>query len=264
MDNLRWALLVVAVVVVAGLYLWESRRRARRRDEEGLLDESERQILENIAAERGPDDPFADLADLRGERVDLDFDLSDMALIGGASRDEVPPVPDVEPAPRPAPAARARQPAAEPARARGGEELIVVLNLAAPEGSPFRGPALRDALESVEMRFGDMDIFHHHGVGDMRTDEPVFSAASMVKPGTLRLDALEDLSTPGLTLFMRLPGPLDPKVAFELMLNTGHRLAQALGGELWDETRSVLSAQTIAHIRERIAEFNRRRLLLAS
>lgn len=187
----------------------------------------------------------------------------------GASATEARPSPSASPSPPEARAAaaapaeaRLRPSAPEPRRARpGGDELLIVLNVMAEPDHPFTGVALRDALESVEMRFGDMAIFHHHGVGDMRTDVPVFSAANMLKPGHFDLEELEALTTPGVSLFMRLPGPLDPRVAFELMLNTGQRLAQDLGGELRDDTRSVLSTQSIAHIRERIAEFNRRQLL---
>lgn len=149
-------------------------------------------------------------------------------------------------------------------KGRPGEELIIVLNVMAEPGRPFPGTEVRAALESVDMRFGDMQVFHHHGVGDMRTEQPVFSVANLLKPGTFDVVNLEGFATPGLVMFMRLPGPLDPRVAFELMLNTGQRLAEALHGELRDETRSVLSAQTIAHVRERIAEFNRRQLLTAS
>ena len=37
-------------------------------------------------------------------------------------------------------------------------------------------------------------------------------------------------------------------------------LANNLGGELYDENRSVLRAQTVEHYRQRIREFERQRL----
>jgi cell division protein ZipA len=265
MDNLRWALLAAGVAVVVGIYLWEMRRRRRR--EEDALDEEEQELLSGLSASRD-DDPFAELVGVRGDRLKLDAD--DVAQLGAMVPEGAEPEPEPE---RPAPRREPSQPAGrtrglysvEQAPAgRGGEELIIMLNVMAEPGETFPGPAVRDALESVDMRHGDMKIFHHHGVGDVRSEKPVFSVASIVEPGVFDLDRIEDFTTPGLVMFMRLPGPLDPRVAFELMLNTGQRIAEALGGELRDETRSVLSGPGIAHIRERITEFNRRRLIAAS
>lgn len=261
MDNLRWVLLAVGVLVVAGIYFWEMARRRARRREEDELDEADRELLEGLSATRD-EDPFAGLGDLRGDPLKLDAE--DMRGLGKLVADDEEPEPPAEPAPA-RPAERgSRLYAVDARRGRSGEELIIVLNVMAEPGQPFPGPEVRAALESVDMRFGDMQIFHHHGVGDMRTEVPVFSVANMLNPGTFDVTRLDGFTTPGLVMFMRLPGPLDPRVAFELMLNTGQRLADTLHGELRDETRSVLSAQTIAHVRERIAEFNRRQLLAAS
>lgn len=281
MDTLRWILLAVGVAVVVGIYLWETGRRRLRQREEDELDEVERELLEGLSARRD-DDPFAGLGNLRGEPLKLDAE--DVRGLGPMVPDEDEPELRVEPeAARSAQGHRAEgRPAegrpveARPAQAGSrlyavdgrkghpGEELIIVLNVMAEPGRPFPGTEVRSALESVDMRYGDMQVFHHHGVGDMRTEQPVFSVANLLKPGTFDVASLEGFATPGLVMFMRLPGPLDPRVAFELMLNTGQRLAESLHGELRDETRSVLSAQTIAHVRERIAEFNRRQLLAAS
>ena len=281
MDTLRWILLAVGVAVVVGIYLWETGRRRLRQREEEELDDVERELLEGLSARRD-DDPFAGLGNLRGEPLKLDAE--DVRGLGPMVPDEDEPELRVEPeAARSAQGHRAEgRPAegrpveARPAEAGSrlyavdgrkghpGEELIIVLNVMAEPGRPFPGTEVRSALESVDMRYGDMQVFHHHGVGDMRTEQPVFSVANLLKPGTFDVASLEGFATPGLVMFMRLPGPLDPRVAFELMLNTGQRLAESLHGELRDETRSVLSAQTIAHVRERIAEFNRRQLLAAS
>ncbi|MBP7713058.1 MAG: cell division protein ZipA [Gammaproteobacteria bacterium] len=286
MDTLRWILLAVGVAVVVGIYLWETGRRRLRQREEEELDDVERELLEGLSARRD-DDPFAGLGNLRGEPLKLDAE--DVRGLGPMVPDEDEPELRVEPeAARSGQGKRAEgRPAegrpvegrpveARPAEAGSrlyavdgrkghpGEELIIVLNVMAEPGRPFPGTEVRSALESVDMRYGDMQVFHHHGVGDMRTEQPVFSVANLLKPGTFDVASLEGFATPGLVMFMRLPGPLDPRVAFELMLNTGQRLAESLHGELRDETRSVLSAQTIAHVRERIAEFNRRQLLAAS
>jgi cell division protein ZipA len=281
MDSLRWALLAAGVLVVVGIYLWEvSRRRARKLDQD--LDEADRALLEGLSARRD-EDPFADLGGLRADPLRLDAD--DVAQLGSMVPDAKAPAPGAEPGrrlepaleidlePEPEPELEPRAPTAdrkrrlysvEERKPRTGEELIIVLNVMAEPGAAFNGAEVRSALESVDMRFGEMKVFHHYGIGDTRSETAVFSVANMIEPGVFDLAGMDGMKTPGLVMFMRLPGPLDARVAFELMLNTGQRLAEDLGGELRDETRSVLSAQTIAHVRERITEFNRRQLLAAS
>ena len=59
---------------------------------------------------------------------------------------------------------------------------------------------------------------------------------------------------------MSLPGPRHPKQALDLMIASARKLSQELGGDLKDENRSVLTAQTIEHYRQRIAEYERKRL----
>ena len=48
--------------------------------------------------------------------------------------------------------------------------------------------------------------------------------------------------------------------SFELMVDAARTIAETLGGELKDEQRSVMTRQTIEHCRERIRDFERRRL----
>jgi len=72
---------------------------------------------------------------------------------------------------------------------------------------------------------------------------------------------MEDVTFPGIAMFVQLPGPDDPVAAFEEMLRTARRLADGLDGVVCDDTRSTLTGQVINHMRERIAEFSRRQRL---
>ncbi|OQX40699.1 MAG: cell division protein ZipA, partial [Candidatus Sedimenticola endophacoides] len=60
-----------------------------------------------------------------------------------------------------------------------------------------------------------------------------------------------------LTLFARLPGPLDGLQVFSDMLMSAERLAAELNGSLQDATHSDLTRQTIEHVREEILEHRR-------
>ena len=67
------------------------------------------------------------------------------------------------------------------------------------------------------------------------------------------------MSTPGISFFMSLPGPSNAMQAFDFMLETAQCVVKNLGGELKDERRSVMTAQTIEHCRQRIREYERKR-----
>lgn len=157
--------------------------------------------------------------------------------------------PDVTPA--------ASTPALPP---KGGPSHIITLHVLAPAGQPFRGADILAAAQNAGLVFGARHIFHRmtgHGSGD----RVLFSLASMLEPGSFDLDHIETFSTTGLVLFMRLPGPADALAAYEDMIDQARRLAHALGGEVCDERRSVLTLQTVEHTREQIRDFNRRLLL---
>lgn len=136
-------------------------------------------------------------------------------------------------------------------------EELLVLNLLAREGTRFPGEGLVNALCKQGLKYGEMDIFHRI---DPSTKGRNFSAANVMEPGTFDLSDLDNLSSPGVSFFMQLPGPADVTAAFEDMLNTAHQIAVDLGGELRDEQLSMLSGQTREHMRQRIADYARRKL----
>jgi cell division protein ZipA len=128
----------------------------------------------------------------------------------------------------------------------------------AREGQRFSGADLRRLLQSLHLEHGEMGIFHRRERGKSRRLPPLFSVANVVKPGTFEPDAMAEMTTPGVAMFMQLPGPDDPGAAFEEMLRAARKLAEGLNGVVCDETRSTLTGQVINHMRERISEFNRK------
>lgn len=138
------------------------------------------------------------------------------------------------------------------------EEVLVISVISRDEGG-FKGPALLQNILESGLRFGEMDIFHRHesmaGHGEV-----LFSMANAVKPGIFDLDDIDHFSTRAVSFFLGLPGPRHPKQAFDVMVAAARKLAHELDGELKDDQRSVLTAQTIEHYRQRIVEFERRAL----
>ena len=128
-------------------------------------------------------------------------------------------------------------------------EMFVVINVLSL-ADPFPGEPLLEILVEGDMTFGEMDIFHRQVDGEIR-----FSLANAVEPGTFDLAAISEFSTPGVTMFMRVHELRQPVVALDEMLAVADAIALELGGEGRDETRSVMTPQTIEHCRESIREF---------
>ena len=144
-------------------------------------------------------------------------------------------------------------------------ELLLVIHVVALPTRYFDGQDIQNALRQAGLKHGHMDIYHRiphgripHGNGDQ---DAVFSVADMLEPGALGDERLQEHQTSGLTLFLRLPGPVDGQTALDEMLSAARGLAQRLSGEIHDERRSVLTRQTVEHMRERIIEHRRQREL---
>jgi len=60
--------------------------------------------------------------------------------------------------------------------------------------------------------------------------------------------------------FLTLPGPEDMMKAFDYMLETAQAVSKNLGGDVLDESRSVLTRQTLDHCRQQIRDLERRLL----
>ncbi|MDX1803616.1 MAG: cell division protein ZipA [Alcanivorax sp.] len=167
------------------------------------------------------------------------------------------PEPAPEPQPKPEPRPAVRKPAAQKPREPQPVLEVIVVHLIARRGEPFDGGELLRLLLESGLRFGDMNIFHRH-VDYRGEDQLQFSMANAVEPGTFDLDTMEDMTFAGVTFFLKLPGASDAIGALDKMLSVCRRLATELEGELKDEQHSVLTRQTMEHLRQRVQEFERR------
>jgi cell division protein ZipA len=137
-------------------------------------------------------------------------------------------------------------------------DKIVSLYVQGGEGQLIRGSDLVVAAEKAGLTFGAMNIFHR--LVDGRPEQgPVFSVANMIKPGSFDLRALEALETPGLTFFMTLPGPLAGLDAWDTMLPAAQRMAELLDAQVLDDRRNTLGRQRIAHLRDELRAYDRKR-----
>ena len=138
-------------------------------------------------------------------------------------------------------------------------EQVLTLLVAAKDAQGFYGHNLKTLAEACGMVHGSMGLFHRHEDG-LTEGSTQFSMANMTESGVFDMDTIENIHTAGVVFFMTLPSANDSMRAFDYMVETAQCLANNLGGELYDDSRSVLRAQTVEHYRQRIREFERQRL----
>jgi cell division protein ZipA len=159
--------------------------------------------------------------------------------------------------------AREKPAEVEPGRLpRDIDPEVFMLNVVSRDPDGFSGEDILHILLACDLRFGDMNFFHRHefeaGRGAIQ-----FSVANMMQPGVFDIDNMAQFNTPGLVFFLTLPGPEDMMKAFDYMLETAQAVARNLSGDVLDETRSVVTKQTLEHCRQQIRDLERRMLARA-
>ena len=139
---------------------------------------------------------------------------------------------------------------------------VLVINVMAREGYAFNGHDLLESLITSGLKFGDMNIFHMRSGPDGK-GPAIFSVANMLNPGTFDLNQMAEFSTVGISLFLALPAPTNNLDALDKMLTCARQVQSELAGELRDDNRNVMTAQTIEHYRQRVRDFELRRLKAA-
>ena len=215
MDGLRWLLLLFGLLVIAGVYLY-SRRENKPKPE--ASDETGDTSVERLEPKIDPDDS-------------LQFDEGEVDAV------EVPVMDDPD----------------APALPEDRPQKIVTLRIVGRDKKPFQGDELILSMRGIGLRHGKFGIFHRYDGND--ENRTIFSAASLVEPGSFDLANIKEQQIPGISLFLVLPGPVDGVEAFDLMMAAARTLAQTLDGELLDESGSTLSIQRERYMREEIIQF---------
>ncbi len=285
--GLREWLIVIGIIVIGGILIdgWRRMRGGRGRLKFKLDrsaanlpdDDGDKELLGPVRVVDRHQEPSLDEDDLpeaaleprskrRDEPLAGDLELGMTEPVAAPLRmpaaDDMPAEPRSKDKPREKATEKADKAAAAsaPPRDLPPVEEVLVISVVARDPEGFKGPALLQSILESGLRFGDMDIFHRHE-SMAGNGEVLFSMANALKPGTFDLDDIDHFSTRAVSFFLGLPGPRHPKQAFDLMVAAARKLAHELGGELKDEQRSVMTAQTIEHYRQRIVEFERRALM---
>ncbi|KTF31461.1 cell division protein ZipA, partial [Xanthomonas translucens] len=86
-------------------------------------------------------------------------------------------------------------------------DKIVSLYVAARAGQVLRGEDIVVAAEKTGLVFGHMNVFHRLIEGHPERG-PIFSMASIMKPGSFDMAHIREMETPAIAFFLTLPAPL--------------------------------------------------------
>jgi cell division protein ZipA len=229
MDSatLRWIIIIVGVIILGAIFLFGNpeKKRKPRASRRAAGTQRREPTLEKTPEESRP-------VDTGGESGQGELPIDDEMSTAG------------------------KTPASERASSAPAPEKIVTLFLLARDNHVISGAELLEAALKTGMEFGEMNIFHRTVDG---SDQPVFSLANAVKPGSFEKDAWNTFETSGLALFMTLPGPLLALDAWEVMLTNARRMAEILHAEIEDGDHEPLTRQKEAQTREEMRHYDRGR-----
>jgi cell division protein ZipA len=151
-------------------------------------------------------------------------------------------------------------PNAELLSTRSAPGLVVVTHVVPHEEAGFCGEDILYLVNSCDLRHGEKDIFHRFELEDGEGNVQ-FSMANSFNPGTFDPETLLHERIYGVSLFMSLPGPKKAMDAFEAMTEMASVIARNLGGDVHDETHSIMALQTIEHNRQQVRDFVRKQKL---
>ncbi len=216
MDGLRWLLLLFGLLVIAGVYFYSRREKVRAEDGEPL---SER-VEPSLSGDGASDVETLAVSPPTSAMISSDSDQPELD---------------------------------EPSPGSDTPQKIVTVRIVAREEKSFAGDELILSMRGIGLCHGKFGIFHRYDGSD--ESQTVFSAASLLEPGSFDLQNIQAQEIPGISLFLVLPGPIDCVEAFDLMMAAARALSQSLDGELLDETGSSLSVQRERYLREEIIQF---------
>jgi len=136
---------------------------------------------------------------------------------------------------------------------------VVIINVMAKKDAAIEGRVLLQQLLNLGLRFGEMNIFHRYEKANNKGCL-MFSVANVVEPGIFNLDNMDQFTTPGVCMFLSLPGPKKSMYAFDLLIDAARKVSNSLNCDMLDENHSVMTQQTIEHYRQRVLEFERRQM----
>lgn len=287
MDNLRWILLGVAIVVVVAVYLFS---RVRKKDQHYSPLDSANDIPSFSATEEESDNEWMhgvgpvkivssssyDADEIQNEN---DFDEPIKLTPEETFREktyqpepysereqetEAEPVkntfdearnieqpfieePVEQELPVEEPVVKEPKPAAQTDVAIDDVVSVYVL---AQQDENIKGEKVLSASYALHLDYGDMKIFHRYNQTHDRKIQ--FSMANIQQPGFFEIDHMNEMETKGVSFFMQANLVENPSDVLDEMLICAHSLSTMLDAVLCDAQRKVLDEESATALREKV------------
>ncbi len=246
MDTLRVSLIIIGILIIAAIYLLG--RRQVDSDEHPLKTTSsfswshlferlkfsfpklEQSVSEEVVAnkEELSAEDLADVKTIVAERKQIISNADDVTLIVELTSDQIAPA---------------------------GEQLFVPVTIIARHGRKFIGEDISSVMAACGFYLDRSGIYYLDVKDQQGFQQKLLGLANIVEPGTFSEETMSTFETPGLVLYLHLPAPIEARDAFATLIDKGRELSVKLSGELCDETRSVLTNQTISHLKEKVEAY---------
>ena len=240
--ELRIALLVIGILVLAILYFIGRSKRAAHMQEDEEFNFHSNDLPDALEIDTSPTEDIAG--------AEAHQELSDISQL---VRDDLAESPNRKKSEFKKQPSLLDEGEVEPVVKQ--EEKLIVLHVMSHRPHKFNGGDIIKLTEELKLEFDDMNVFHKK-VERFSGKQALYTMVNMVKPGTFELNTMEKFETPGVSFVMNLPGPEEGLKAFNIMLAAAKQCAENLNGDLLDESRSRLSPQTIAHLQEEVQLFS--------
>lgn len=244
MNELRWILLGIGVLVIAGIYFLgviKQKRNIRSRVEKypGFNHDSISSVTISPKKEKH--------IDISGALTAFNSYLRQARAVA-RSEDKKPASSRIAPEIEEHDLEIDEQ--GQISRENNSEQKIMVIYIRAHSSPRFYGTDILSALKAVDMQYGEMRIFHYHGPDKKHAQRALFSLANIHEPGTFDIDKMDSFVTDGLAMFMCLPAEIGGDIAFEIMLDTAQNIARQLGAELQGADHQLLDVDGLNRMRE--------------
>jgi cell division protein ZipA len=291
--ELRWILLALSLVLLAGIWWW-GRRRSLQAPGNAMLREmspTAAPLRSEAHADIVPSETETEAEEARAEALadaeetptpasrghDWGVPPFEPLSIRTEDYDRVPILDgpmmvDADPVPAPA-AATAPKPAITPATGRvptllpeSGDRSSTA-TVQTPNASEQQKIITVRVCATGEARWPGatlLSALELHGLAYGRYQvfhrrhvdgRSLFCVASLIEPGTFDVTRMSSEEFRGVTLFAVLPGPVEPLLTIDELLGAARGLAQELAGMVQDSKGIPLSPQRAAAMRDDVARF---------
>ncbi|RDH84416.1 MAG: cell division protein ZipA [endosymbiont of Galathealinum brachiosum] len=288
MDDLRWILLGVAIVIVVAVYLFS---RVRKKDQNYSPLDAANDVPSFSATEESENNEWMhgvgpvkvvssspyDADDIQNENnfdeavqstpektfrektyqpepysereQDKDVEPADESFDGSRSIEQpLIEEPAAEEIPAEEPVVK-KQKSATPQVDVAIDDVVSVYVLA-QQDEIIKGEKVLSASYALHLDYGDMKIFHRH---NQTTDRKIqFSMANIQQPGFFEIDHMNEMETKGVSFFMQANLVDNPSDVLDEMLICAHSLSTMLDAVLCDAQRKVLDEESATALREKV------------